>query len=88
VLSLKKYFERHAESLTLSLDDYSERKSWDIVVFDQIPWHLRHIAIVSSKKTKSGRPYIIHNYGFWTTENDMLSKRPTKIIGHFRMKLW
>lgn len=84
VKTLMKYFDRHREKIPIDTDSFDHWLPWDIVTYDQIPGRLRHIAIVSNKKTVSGRPYIIHNYGFGTIENDMLTKWPTKITGHWR----
>lgn len=82
---VKKFFERHTESLSIDTTNWTHRHAGDIVTYDQIPWRLRHIAIVSSRKTRDGRPLLIHNHGFGTTENDLLTKWPAKISGHYRV---
>lgn len=56
----------------------------DIVTFAQIPGGLWHVAIVSDKRRSDGVPYLIHNHGFGTTENDYLTRWPTEITGHYR----
>lgn len=71
------YLTRHAISLTTDLKKIEEWQGGDIVVFK------KHIAIVSDKRTKSGRPYIIHNAGQKNYEEDAI--RHFEIVGHFRI---
>ncbi len=82
---VKIFLERHTQSLSTDTTDFTHRQAGDIVTYDQIPWRLWHIAIVSSRKTRDGRPLLIHNHGFGTTENDLLTKWPAKISGHYRV---
>ena len=48
---------------------------------------LWHIVIISDKKDINGIPFLIHNHGFGTTENNLLLKWPAKISGHYRIEL-
>ena len=82
---VKIFLEQYAESLSINTQNFNHRQAGDIVTFDQIPGGLWHIGIVSSKRADDGRPLLIHNYGFWTTEDDMLMKRPAKISWHYRV---
>lgn len=82
VPNLKKYFQRHANSLT---NDISEIKEWqpgDIVVFGT-----SHIGIISDKRNKKGIPYLIHNASQPLREEDALEQwdQYEKITGHYRI---
>ena len=81
VPNLKNYFERKGYSLEVS-DEPSNYKAGDLVTckVEGRP----HIMIISDKKTDSGVPYIIHNIGRGTKEEDMLLYFP--IDGHYRIK--
>ena len=76
VRNLKVFFDRHAESLTINPDEIAQWQPGDIVVFSN------HIAIISDKRDKKGRPYIIHNAGHPSYEEDALTWY--KIAGHYR----
>lgn len=83
VRDLKRFFARRGRSLkvTKSAADY---KAGDIVTY-YIPggWSSKdHIAVVSSRRTLTGRPYIIHNMGFGPQSTDDLFS--WKITGHYR----
>jgi uncharacterized protein len=87
------FFEKYAKSLTTEVkpNDIENLKEWqggDIVVYEKLPTSaLMHIAIISDKRRKDGVPYIIHNYGYGTKEDNLLTLWPTKIIGHYRFPL-
>ena len=87
VVNIDVFLKRFAESFPLELDRNSlgQWQAGDIVVFDQIPHHLWHIAIVSNKRNSRGVPFIIHNHGAGTVENDLIARWPAPIIGHYRM---
>jgi len=85
VPNLVSFFTRNGEILTLDLKagDSDNLKLWqggDIVTFD----HPQHVAIISDKRRVDGIPYIIHNAGPFTLEEDKLLKWMPKITGHFR----
>ena len=80
VSNLKRYFERHAISLTVDVTEIGEWQGGDIVVFDG------HIGIVSDKRNKHGVPYVIHHARPFQVnyEEDILEMRKD-ILGHFRI---
>lgn len=79
VKNLQVFFEKYAVRLE---DDWRENpEDWqpgDVVVFNDGG----HIGMVSDKRTKEGRPYMIHNAGQPMREEDYL-KRGT-VTGHYR----
>ncbi|NEW61594.1 DUF1287 domain-containing protein [Sulfurovum sp. bin170] len=81
VPNLKRYFKRkgYALSVTKNPKDY---RAGDIVTCKV--QGRPHIMIVSSKQTSDGVPYIIHNIGWGTRENDDLFSYP--LDGHYRLK--
>jgi hypothetical protein len=79
VPNLKVFFERNALSLTLDTSKIEEWQPGDIVTYGDY-----HIAIVSDRRSKDGKPYIIHNMGQYNREEDALTY--SKISGHFRFK--
>ncbi len=89
VKNLRVFFDRFATILTTEIIpmDVENLKEWqggDIVVFDD---PLEHIAVVSDKRNEYGVPYIIHNCGPYTQENDMLlywHENYSPIIAHYR----
>ena len=89
VKNLCVFFERFATPLTIELIplDIENLKEWqagDIVVFDD---PMEHIAIISDIRNKDGVPYIIHNSGPYTQENDMLifwDENYSPLIAHYR----
>jgi len=95
VRNVKVYLDNYAKKLTTCIDlecfAAGDWQAGDIVTYDQIPGHLWHIAIISdktelSKEDKSTAiPYIIHNHGNGTTENNMLLTWPAPITGHYRI---
>ncbi|PID40040.1 MAG: DUF1287 domain-containing protein [Proteobacteria bacterium] len=56
------------------------------IVTCTIPPHLPHIMIVSDRKSTDGTPYVIHNIGAGTQEEDRLFE--FAITGHYRVKFW
>lgn len=77
-----KFFERHGQSLTKSVDENS-LKTWlpgDIVCWDMQNGQL-HTGIVSDGLSSAGVPLVIHN-GWVCVEDDSLTR--WKIIGHYR----
>jgi len=80
VPNLEAYFKRQGASLPRS------RKASDYQPGDVVSWRLggrvAHIGIVSTRKTRSGTPLIIHNIGAGVKEDDILFASP--ITGHFR----
>lgn len=86
------FLARNATSLTLDVvpndvDNLAEWQGGDIVTFAQIPGGLWHVAIVSDKRRSDGVPYLIHNHGYGTKENNYLTNWPTAITGHYRFLL-
>jgi uncharacterized protein YijF (DUF1287 family) len=83
------FFDRFATSLTtevipLDVENLKEWQAGDIVVYDD---PMEHIAIISDVRNKDGVPYIIHNCGPYTQENDMLifwHENYSPIIAHYR----
>ena len=84
VPNLMTYFKRHHIALALpKANDYTAFQPGDLITCT-VPPNLPHIMIVSDKKTKEGRPYIIHNIGAGTKEEDRLADFP--LTGHYRWK--
>lgn len=89
VKNVKIFFDNYTKKLTTDINKntLNEWLPGDIVTYDQIPGGLWHIAIISNRKNRSGVPLLIHNHGFGTTENDLLTNWPAKISGHYRIDL-
>mgnify|MGYP000987481524 CR=1 FL=1 len=89
VKNLRVFFDRFATTLTteiipMDVENLKEWQAGDIVVFDD---PMEHIAIISDKRNEYGVPYIIHNCGPYTQENDMLiywHENYSPIIAHYR----
>lgn len=89
VPNLIAFFTRHATVLTNELIPYdaqnlAEWQGGDIIVFAK---PVEHIGIVSDKRRADGVPYITHNAGPYTREEDAIlywQENVSKIIGHFR----
>lgn len=92
IKNLRVFFDRYAKSLTTEIipRDIENLKEWqagDIVVFDD---PMEHIAIISDKRNSDGVPYIIHNSGPYTQENDMLivwAENYSPIVEHYRFPI-
>ncbi len=78
VTNLRIFFDRYARSLTTDLDEIEAWQPGDIIIFE----HDAHIGIVSDKRNKEGRPYILHNGGQPVREEDMLHR--SEVTGHYR----
>ena len=78
VKNLEAFFKKYAESLTLNIDSIESWQPGDIVIFN----NSKHIGIVSDNRNINGVPYIIHNNGPYTEEEDYLTK--SRITGHYR----
>ncbi len=89
VPNLNAFFARQATVLTNEIIPYDAQNlaQWqggDIIVFAQ---PVEHIGIVSDKRRTDGVPYIIHNAGPYTREEDAIiywRDRVSKIVGHYR----
>ncbi len=89
VKNVKIFLDNYAEKFSTCIDENCFKswiwQPWNIVTFDQIPWSLWHIAIISNKTNLSEIPLLIHNYWVWVIENDMLLNWPTNISWHYRI---
>lgn len=89
VPNLISFFDKYATLLTTDLvpNDIDNLKEWqggDIVVFGA---PVNHVAIVSDKRRSDGVPYMVHNGGPHTTEQDALlywHKNISNIVRHYR----
>lgn len=77
VSNLKVFFSRYAQSLTLDSAEIAEWQPGDIVIFED-----RHIGMISDRRTREGRAYLIHNGGQPNREEDALLRM--EITGHYR----
>ena len=78
VRNLTAFFDEYAIVLTTDINAIEEWQPGDIVTFSNDT----HIGIVSDKRNKYGRPYIIHNGGQKNREEDYLGRRP--VSAHYR----
>lgn len=91
VKMLRVFLDKYAQKLTTgvipnNVENLTEWQGGDIVTFDELTTsHLEHIAIVSDRRTSTGVPLLIHNYGEGTQENDFLLTWPSQINGHYRL---
>ncbi|MBT9099254.1 DUF1287 domain-containing protein [Methylovulum psychrotolerans] len=81
VLNLQTYFQRRGYALPLSTAA-ADFQAGDLVTAT-IPPNLPHIMVVSTKTTRTGRPFVIHNIGNGVQEEDRLFE--FKITGHYRL---
>ena len=81
VKTLRTFFETYCVSLSLDPNDIAEWQPGDLVLFGD---ERQHIGIVSDRRSKEGRPYIIHNMGQKNREEDYLKRTKMEITGHFR----
>lgn len=89
VPNLKTFFDRKATVLTIEIipNNPENLKQWqagDIVIFGK---PIDHIGIISDIRRRDGVPYLIHNGGPYTKEEDMLidwAQNISPIIGHYR----
>ena len=82
VPNLKCYFERKDYSLPVT-DEKDNYLPGDLVTCT-VPPNRPHIMIVSDKKSEDGTPFVIHNIGAGTKEENRLFSFP--ITGHYRIK--
>jgi len=81
VPNLMVFFERFGETLSIS-QDATDYKPGDIVCWN-LGGAITHIGIVSNKKTRDGKRYlIVHNIGAGQVLQDCLFDY--KVIGHYR----
>ncbi|MGN0661422.1 MAG: DUF1287 domain-containing protein [Oscillospiraceae bacterium] len=78
VVNLRVFFDRNAERLTTDTEQIGEWQPGDIVIFG----NNKHIGIVSDKRNKDGKPYIIHNGGQPCREEDYLKR--ASVTAHYR----
>lgn len=81
VVNLIVYFKNTAIKLTNDPYDIKNWQGGDIVIFNH------HIGIVSNIRNKKGIAYVIHHKNPFQTnyEEDILTKKHYKIIGHYRV---
>lgn len=89
VVNLVSFFEEYAQALTIKIEPWKAENlyQWqggDIVVWEKLPSGKMHIGIISNQRQRNGIPFVIHNYGSGTKENDYLLKWPSPIAYHFR----
>lgn len=81
VPNLRRFFERHGESLGVS-DRAAAYRTGDLVTW-RLPHNLPHIGIVVDRRSReSGNPLIVHNIGQGPKMEDVLFEHP--ITGHYR----
>lgn len=78
VVNLRVFFDKYATELTTDTTDIARWQGGDIVIFKDN----RHIGIVSDKRTKDGKVYIIHNGGQPVREEDYLKR--DDVLRHYR----
>lgn len=78
VVNLEEFFRAHGTTLPNDWRDLEEWQPGDIIIADKG----NHIGIVSDRRTKEGRPYIIHNAGQPMREEDYLKRG--EVVGHYR----
>lgn len=83
VPNLKTYFKRKGYALPISKDP-KDYQPGDLVTCI-VPPNLPHIMIVSDTSNTTDQPYVIHNIGLGTQEEERLFD--FKITGHFRLKV-
>jgi uncharacterized protein len=78
------YFEKQGYKLPLA-SGVSAYRAGDIVAWNLKPSRLKHIGIISDKKSGNGTPLVIHNIGRGTQEENILLEH--ELIGHYRITL-
>jgi uncharacterized protein len=81
VPNLQCYFKRAGYAIGISKNN-NDYKPGDFVTCT-VPPHLPHIMIVSERKNRNGVPFVIHNIGSGTKEEDRLFDFPH--TGHYRI---
>jgi uncharacterized protein YijF (DUF1287 family) len=82
VPNLKRYFERRGYSLPVT-KERGDYLPGDLVTCT-VPPNRPHIMIVGDRKSEDGIPFVIHNIGAGTREEDRLFSFP--ITGHYRIE--
>lgn len=75
------FFQRHGTSLTCQVDGHLDEWQWGDIVYWRFDNGLEHCGVISDRKSRSGRPLVIHNAGM-AVEEDCLER--WEIIGHYR----
>ena len=78
VKNLRVFFDKYATLLTTDTEKIEEWQPGDIVIFN----NNKHIGIVSDKRNRDGKVYIIHNGGQPNREEDYLSR--STVVAHYR----
>ena len=80
VRNLHVFFKAYAQELTCDTSDIAAWQPGDIIIFGAD----KHIGIISDRRTREGRPFIIHNGGQPMREEDYLKRNTSQITGHYR----
>lgn len=78
VRNLRVFFEEYGVPLTLDIDEIEAWQPGDIVIFGEN----KHIGVVSDRRNREGRTWIIHNGGQPRREEDYLGRG--NVTGHYR----
>ena len=79
VRNLRVFFDKYAVSLTTDISAVAEWQAGDIVIFGDND----HIGIVSDKRSKNGRTWVIHNGGQPNREEDYFKR--ASVTAHYRL---
>ncbi len=80
VPNLQTYFRRAGAALPVS-SDAADYRTGDLVTW-MLPRNLPHIGVVSDRRSRAGRPLMVHNIGRGPEIEDMLFAY--RITGHYR----
>jgi uncharacterized protein len=83
VSNLQAYFKRNRWEIPISMN-VRNFQTGDLVICT-VPPNLPHIMIVSDRTNAAGCPFVIHNIGAGTQEEDRLFE--FKITGHYRIRI-
>lgn len=85
VPNLKAFFEYNYKSLTLDPYKIDQWNPGDIVIFGK---NYNHVGVVSDKRNRQGIPFLIHNSGQPSREEDTLIQwhKAQGITGHYRFE--
>lgn len=78
VRNLRVFFEKYGVSLTLDAGEIAAWQPGDLVIFGTD----EHIGVISDRRNRNGRAYLIHNGGQLRREEDSLDQGI--ITGHYR----
>ncbi len=81
VPNLEIFFREYGQSLTTDIEKIHEWQPGDIVIFGRG----KHIGVVSDRRDRDGKPYIIHNGGQPNREENYFKRDPAP-TGHYRFK--